>query len=129
MLDMVREPLADDEELRRFASSGAGDALMSVIVEVQTPPVSLLGVRSLGAVRQGLSAQAASERQRVGQENLDRVLAALEAEGPARQPTVIPGAHSVVVSVTAEQLRRLVALPGIAMIRRNHKVVEKTLHS
>lgn len=123
VLKMLAATLAEDDELRQFAASPARDALMSVIVEVATPPISLRGVGGLGALRQGMDASAASERSRIGRENLQRVLTELDAAGLDREPTIISAAHSVVASVTPEQLRRLVALPGIAMIRRNRKVM------
>lgn len=122
VLEMLSETLAEDDELRRFASSGKDDALMSVIVEVETPPISLLGAGVLGPMRRGLGVVGAGERSRVGSENLQRVLNELQAAGLHREPTVLPAAHSVVASVTPEQLRRLLALPGIAMIRRNRTV-------
>lgn len=122
VLSMLAATLAEDEELRKFAASAARDAVMSVIVEVATPPISLRGGSGLSAVRQGMDASAAVERSRVGRENLQRVLAELGAAGLNREPTTISAAHSVVASVTPEQLRRLAELPGIAMIRRNRKV-------
>lgn len=124
---MKSGPLSEDDELQRFASSQANVAVMSVIVEVETPPISLVGSRSLGAARRGIDAVAASERSRVGAENLQRVLAELDASGALGSPTVIPAAHAVVASVTPEQLRRLIALPGIATIRRNRKVTERAV--
>lgn len=117
----MSETRLDDEEIRRFASSDAGGE-MSVIVEVAVPPVHLLRGQALGPARRGLDAATAQQRSQVGNENLQRVLAALDAAGLRRAPNVLPAAYAVVASVTPEQLRSLIALPGIAQIRRNRSV-------
>lgn len=117
------QTLAEDEELRLFASAAGGSGeRLSVIVEAQTPPVRIgrsLAGDFAGLQRRPLSVSGAQERAQVGQRNLSRILEVLAGQELAEPPVVLPAGHAVVTHVTPQLLRVLMELPEVGTIRRN----------
>lgn len=115
------ERVIEDPVLQRFAESDAKDAL-SVIIEARTAPLRVSKVRSPSGSRRDFetySLSSSSNRTAEARRALEAIRDRLETLKLGQPPVVLEGAHSVVASVTPDQLRRLATMPEIAVIRRN----------
>ena len=118
-----------DEELSRFATSQDARATMSVIIEAVTPPVRVgrsVSANPGGLQRRSLGGAGSAERSATAQLHLGRIAELLDKWQLSEEPLVLPSAHAVVASVTPKQLRQLLELPDVAMIRRNQSVTIKS---
>lgn len=112
--------LADDE-LLHFAEGKSGEAEMSVIVEVKSPPVRLAPPPVGQRGRSGIDTATGGATDPATARRLEAVVAAVSSTHGGT-PTVLPGACAVVATVTPEQLRRLAGMSEVELIRRNRRL-------
>jgi hypothetical protein len=124
MADLRRAPAwSQDPDLAAFVASGDPGSTIAVIVEAAAPPVriaprtSAVPHASLPVIEPG----AGRVRDLMASGHLRDIELALDRCG-AGALTILPGALSVVVRLTAEQIRQIGELPAVAAMRWNREL-------